>query len=77
LDVEHQRLVGARLLGLQAGDDAVELRVGVVFPVLRHRQPAHLRDGREPGPFSSSSPAGFECSMVITTVGPDRDYVEH
>ncbi len=46
--IEHQRLVGARLLGLQAGDHAVELGVAVVLGVLRHRQAAHLRHGREP-----------------------------
>ena len=46
--VEHQGLVRARLLGLKAGQNAVELGMRIVFRVLAHRQAAHLRDGRKP-----------------------------
>ena len=43
IGIQHQRLISARLFCLKAGDDAVQLRVAVVFRVLRHRQTAHLR----------------------------------
>ena len=46
--VQHQRLVRARRLGLQAGDDAVQLGMRVQLGVLAVRQPAHLRHAGQP-----------------------------
>ena len=46
--VKHQGFVRARLFGLKAGDDAIQLGMTVVLGVLAHRQAAHLRNGGQP-----------------------------
>ena len=48
MGVEHQALVGAGLLGLNRGQHAVQLGMGVQLGVLAHRQAAHLGDGGQP-----------------------------
>ena len=51
LGVEHERLVGAGLGGLDAGEDAVELGVGVELRVLHVRGPAPDVHGEQAQPL--------------------------
>ena len=48
IDVEHQRLIRTGFLRRDAGKNAVKLGVGVQLGVLRHRQAANVRHGRQP-----------------------------
>ena len=44
VDIKHQRLVGACLFSGDAGENAVELGMGVELWVLCHRQAADVRN---------------------------------
>ena len=72
MGIEHQRLVGAGIGGLDAGGDAVELRVGVELLVLHVGIAAPDIDREQPEPRREFRASGVLYSGMITTSGPFR-----
>ena len=73
--IEHQRLVGAGLCGLDAGGDAVELAVAVELRILHVRiAAAHVHGEQRQRRARRVSGSGSLCSGMITIVAGPIDH---